>query len=121
MHPKTIFRLALSSKSVQFFLRFRTGSLTLPCVTGRAANIPGAHTFCTLCQTGNLGDEQHAVFECPALQGIKDRYNNLFGHHAATMVQFRWQHDTRAVAQFTKECADAHCDPALQSQASNQL
>ncbi len=28
---------------------------------------------------GNLGDEQHLVFECPALQGVEDRYNGQFG------------------------------------------
>ncbi len=79
--------MALSNKCVQAFLRFRMGSHSLPCVTGRVANIPRAQRVCTLCQTGNLGDEQHLVFECPALQGFRDRYNGLFGDHAATMIQ----------------------------------
>jgi len=55
-----------------------------------------AQGVCTLCHTGNLGDEQHLVFNCPALQEIRDRYNALFGDHAATMVQFMWHHDARA-------------------------
>ena len=54
-----------------------------------------------MCQSGNLGDEQHlvllVVFECPALQRIKDKSSGLFGVHAATMVQSMWQHETRAV------------------------
>jgi len=39
-------------------------------------------------QTGNLGDEQHllVVFECPPLQGVRDRYNGLFMDHADTMI-----------------------------------
>jgi len=37
------------------------------------ANIPTAQSVCTLCQTGNLGDEQHVVFECLALQGFPAR------------------------------------------------
>ena len=39
------------------------------------ANIPTAQRVCTLCQTGNLGDEQHVVFECllVALQGFPAR------------------------------------------------
>ena len=53
------------------------------------------------------GDEQHPVFECPALQGIKVRCNGLFGYHATTTLQFIWQHDTRAVAQFIRECVKA--------------
>ena len=83
-------------------------------------HISSAHRVCTLCQTGNLGDEQHLVFQCSALQGIRDRYNGLFGDHAATMVHPMWQHGTRAVAKFIEECMDAHDDPGPQSQASDQ-
>jgi len=28
---------------------------------------------------GNLGDEQHLVFQSPALQGVRDRYSGQFG------------------------------------------
>ena len=48
---------------------------------------------CTLSgQTGNLGDEQHSVFERPASEGVRDRYNGLFKYpkwrdHAARMLQ----------------------------------
>jgi len=62
-----------------------------------------------MCQTGNLGDEQHLKFECPALQGITDRYICLFGDYATTMVQLM-QHDTGAAAQFIKEHVVAHND-----------
>ncbi len=34
-------------------------------------------------------------------------------------AQFMWQLDTRAIAQFIKECMHAHGDPTTQSQASN--
>jgi len=57
------------------------------------------------------------VFECPAWEGVKDRYNGLLGDHAVAWVPFMWQHDTRALAQFVKECVDAHSDP---SQALDQ-
>ncbi len=59
-------------------------------------------------------DEQHLEFECPALQGIRDISNGLFGGHAAAMVQFMWQYDARAVAKFIKQCMDAHDDPGPQ-------
>ena len=71
----------------------------------------------TLCQTGNLVNEQHLVLEGPALQGIRDRYNGVFGDHAATLVQFMWQHDTCVVAQFIEGCMDAHSDPGPQNDA----
>jgi len=35
------------------------------------------------------------VFEGPALQGSRDRYNGLFEDHAATAFQFVRQHATR--------------------------
>ena len=77
---------------------------------------------CKLRQTGNLGGEQHLVFECPALQRDRDRYNGRSADHAAAMrmVLFMWQHDTRAVAQFIKECMDTHGDPGPQSHVSDQ-
>ena len=31
-----------------------------------------------MCQQGVLGDEKHIVFECPALQDLRDRNQNLF-------------------------------------------
>ena len=34
--------------------------------------------FCTLCQLGVLGGGKHPVSECPALQNLRDRYENLF-------------------------------------------
>ena len=56
----------------------------------------------------NLVDEQHLVFECSALQGVSDKYSGLFGDHPATTDLFEWQYDTHAVAQFMKECMNAH-------------
>lgn len=62
---------------------------------------------CTLCLTGNLGDEQHVVSVYPTLQEIIEIYNGLYGDHAATMVHEMIDqsisHDTRALAQFIKE------------------
>ena len=72
---------------------------------------------CTLCQTGNLGNEQHLVFKCPALQGVRDGDDGLFGDRSPTMVRFMWQHDTSAVAIFIEARMDAHGHPG---QASDQ-
>ena len=71
-------------------------------------------------QNGNVGHEQHLVFECLALQEIRDRYNGVFGDHVAIMVPFMWQHDTRAVAQCNKEYTDAHGDLGPLGQAPDQ-
>jgi len=76
--------------------------------------------MCTFFRTGNLGDEQRLVFECPGLQVIGDIYNGLFEDHTVSMAQLMWQNDSRAVAQLIRECMYAHGDPGPQSQASDQ-
>ena len=58
---------------------------------------------CTLCPTGNVGDEQHIILSAQQEGNLRDRYNGLFGDHAVTMDQFMWQHNINAVAQFIKE------------------
>ena len=37
------------------------------------------------------------VFECPALQGVRDKYAALFVDGASTMQQFMWQQDVIGV------------------------
>lgn len=44
----------------------------------------------------------------PALQGGRERYNDLFGDHAATLVQYMCGYATHAIAQIIKECMDVH-------------
>ena len=46
------------------------------------------------------------VFECPALQGVRDKYAALFLDGASTMQQFMWQQDVIGVAHFVKDCFD---------------
>ncbi len=109
------------SSAVQTLLRFRMGCHNLPWDLGRRQGIPRLHRVCTLCAGENPGDEQHVVFECPGLQDIRDRYQGLFGEHAATMLQFVWQDDIRGVAMVIKECLGVYCgtDPDG-GQASDQ-
>ena len=70
-----------------------------------------------MCFGGHLGDEQHLVSECPALQGVG--YNGQFGDHATTMFN-SCGNDTRALAKIIKKCMDADGVPDLQSQGSDQ-
>ena len=82
------------------------GCHNLPWDLGRRQGVGRLHRVCTLCAGGNPGDEQHAVFECPGLEDIRDKHQGLFGEHAATMLQFMWQDDIRGVAIFIQECLD---------------
>ncbi len=46
------------------------------------------------------------VFECPAMQPVRDRFPALFGAHALTMQQFMWQLNLVGVAHFVMYCFD---------------
>ena len=67
--------------------------------------MPRLNRFCTLCQQGGLGDEKHIVFECPALQDLRDKCENLFqAPQGDAMLLFMWQDDIIGVAQFIDAC-----------------
>jgi hypothetical protein len=52
-----------------------------------------------LCQQDVLGDETHIVFECPALQDLRHRYENLFqAPEGDAMILFMWQDNIVGVA-----------------------
>ena len=72
---------------------------------------------------GSLCDEKHVVFECSALQGLRDEYASLFSD-VCTMKQFLWQDDLVSVAKFIHACLDKmfSCETGLSndSQASDQ-
>ena len=65
-------------RCMQRLLRFRMGCHKLPGDIGCWLHVPILNRFCTLCQQGVSGDEKHLVSECPALQDLRDRYENLF-------------------------------------------
>ena len=47
------------------------------------------------------------MFECPALQGMRDRYGNLFrAPQGDAMILFMWQDDIIGVARFIDACLE---------------
>ena len=67
-----------------------------------------SRTVSFLTQCLPIRDSHLSTLVCPGLQDIRDRYQGLFGEHAATMLQFMWQDDIRGVAMFIKECLGVH-------------
>ena len=60
-----------------------------------------------MCQEGVLGDEKHFLFECPALQDLRDRYEDLFqAPQGDAMILFMWQDDIIGVARFIDACLE---------------
>jgi len=99
------FRLRLSLARVLKVVRFRLGCSTLPSVAQRNQGVGRAERVCLCCDPGALGDEYHALFECPATRAARAPFAHLFPP-ASTMLAFSRHRDTLAVAQCILACLD---------------
>ena len=69
--------------------------------------IPRLQRFCNMCQHRTIGDEEHLVFECPALPDLRGKRPHLFqGTQADAMVLFMWQDDIIGVVRFIDACLE---------------
>ena len=98
----SVLSLSLSARVVRQFLRFRAGCHGLPIDAGRMSSVPRQERLCALC-AGGVGDEQHLVFECEALQDLRARFAGLF-QGVSTLSQFVWQEPLGQVAVFVGKC-----------------
>ena len=77
-----------------------------------------------MCQQGVLGDEKHLLFEYPAFQDLRDRYEDLFqAPQGDAMILFMWQDDIIGVARFIDACLErvsTSAGPPVGDQASDQ-
>ena len=92
---------------VTSFLRFRMGSHSLPIVLSRRNGTPRDLRLCQQCALHAVHDERHLVFECPAMQPVRDRYPALFSPAQGTMQLFMWQQDIVGVAHYIIDGFDA--------------
>jgi hypothetical protein len=97
---KSYLSLPLPAATMRQLVRFRVGSHRLPVELGRQHGIPRHQRTCTSCTGDAVCDEQHVVFECPAVQFLRDQYADLFTPQTQTMCTFMWQPRHRAVASF---------------------
>jgi hypothetical protein len=59
-------------------LRFRLGVHGLRVDSGRWERLPRAHRLCERCTEDMVEDEFHLVFECPAYDGVREKFPLLF-------------------------------------------
>jgi len=100
-----IFRQRHSPRQIGIYVRFRLGCSTLPVVMGRRYSTPRHLRHCQRCGTAAVGDERHLVFECPAVQHIRDYHSDLFWD-GQSMREFVNQTDQAAVMNFIVACFD---------------
>lgn len=101
-----VLRLSVPFAVLRDFLRFRTGCHGLPRDVGSRgrgpAYVPRLSRLCPMCRAGP-GDEQHLIFECSAVQHLRDAARPLFAGRV-TLRDFVWQPDLAAVAFFVHRC-----------------
>ena len=102
--PGTLLMQPLSARCMRVLLRLRMGAHSPPVVLGRRTGAPRPQRLCQRCDQHAVGDQRHMVFECAALQCVRDEYAALTVHGACTMQQFMWQVDLTGVAYFIKDC-----------------
>ena len=95
--------LPIAAGALRAFLRFRAGCHGLPNDAGRRSGVPRQQRTCARCGGSGICDERHLVFECPAVQPVRDQYAGLFTGPGQTMVQFMWQQNLTGVALFVRD------------------
>ena len=63
----------LPRNQIYVLCKFRCGNHRLPVETGRWQNVPRADRFCHLCDSADIGDEFHYIFECTCLKRDRER------------------------------------------------
>jgi hypothetical protein len=105
-HKTSVARQTFGLHRLRLLLRFRMGCHDLPSDAGRRQGVPSLQRVGPQCSVGEVGDERHLLFICPALEHIRSRYRHLCGPQTFTMVQFLWQEDMVSVARFVTDCFD---------------
>ena len=77
----------------------------LPRDVGSWAGTARMARTCQACQSGAIGDEKHLVFECSALQHVRDKYTQLL-FAGQTVQQFMWQQSLTHVVLFITDCLE---------------
>lgn len=106
-HAMSLLNLPISQRCMQQFLHFRMSCHGLPKDVAAWAGIFRLQRFCNMCQHRSIGDGKHLVFECPALQDLRDYCPHLSeGARADAMVLFMWQDDIIGVLRFVDACLE---------------
>lgn len=72
------FYYGISVDKIRCFAKFRLGSHDLQVQTGAWLNIPRHLRVCHFCNLNAVDDEYHVIFECAALQHIRQQFLCLF-------------------------------------------
>ena len=89
--------LPMGISKLRTLVQFRLGSHALPIEQGRFIRpaLPRHLRRCTVCDTEAVGDEFHAVFDCPHFSEVRAQFPGLFQDAAGCMRMFMWHKDQK--------------------------
>ena len=108
----------LSARCMRILLRFRLGAHSLLVVVSCRTGTPRAQRLSQHCDQHAVGDERHMMFECPALQAVRDTML-----HCLPVVQALQQElcgGTTGVAQFVVDLPCLLDPPGVDDVPSHQ-
>ena len=108
---RSYLKVLVSAGRMRRFLRFRVGCHGLPRDIGSRHGTDRLSRVCSACDTGEIGDERHLLFECPALQRFRNMHPHLFVVPHQTVQQFIWQRDLYHVIIFVTDCLEYLREP----------
>ena len=83
--------------------RFRVSAHNLRVETGRYTGVPWEGRTCDLCNSQEVQDEHHVVFECSSTTAIRNRYSDLVDESDGQLSKLMLL-DHAEVARFISEC-----------------
>ena len=93
-------------KQRKHLAQLRLGSHWLGVETGRGSGVPHAQRLCQRCNSGEVDDEDHMVFRCPALNAQRLQHARVFSPWPDSLRTFMAR-DPTAVAAFVHSCYEA--------------
>ena len=96
----SIFSVSIGMYHVWCSVQYSVYAHSLPIVLGWRTGFPRAHRLCLRYNLHALHDERRLVFECPAMQCVRDRYSALLSPAQNTMQLFMWQRNIVRVAYY---------------------
>jgi len=93
-------------KQRKHLAQLRLGSHWLGVETGRCSGVPHAQRLCQRCNSGEVDDEDHMVFRCPALNAQRLQHAHVFSPWPDSLRTFMAR-DPTAVAAFVHSCYEA--------------
>ena len=105
------------SPKKKIFVKFRTANHQLPVETGRWHGKSISERLCTLCNSGQIGDEFHFILECKSLENLRKNYLCKYYYQNPNIIKFNELMSTHKKKMLEKLCCfivkiyDAVCTP----------